>query len=130
MNTAKVTIGLLGLAFAVSFFFRTSRWFRFALGGLLGGVLTLIFYPGVAGCLLAFALSYFFFSFVSTALKEGEISVGWMGIGSTYYRDKNPAGYWFYVFFIFSFSVLAFGAAIYLILFHPIFHLSYDIIAA
>jgi len=130
MNTAKFTIGLLGLAFAASFFFRTSRWFRFALGGILGGILTLIFFPGVACCLAAFAASWFFYYFVSTALKDGEISVGWVGIGSTYYRDKNPAGYWFYVVFISLFSFFAFGAGIYLIFFHPIFHLSYDIIAA
>ena len=130
MNTAKVTIALLGFAFAASFLLRTSRWFRCVLGGILGSVLILIFLPGVACCLLAFGLSYFLFYIASTGLKEREISVGWVGIGSTYDRDKNPAGYWFYIFFIFSFSVLAFASAIYLIIFHPIFHLSYDIIAA
>jgi hypothetical protein len=130
MNTAKMTIGLLGLALVASFLFSTSRWFRLTLSGILAFILLLVFFPGIALFLVFLAASISFFYRVIASLRDGEITFGRYSSFSTYYRDKNPFGYWFYVFFGFCIGVVTFAFMIHFFMHHPIFYLSYDLIAA
>src|SRR6059058_2273223 len=124
MNTAKMTIALLGLAAVASFFSRVSLAFRLTLGGIFTFVLLLIFFPGIAALLAFLAAGTWGLYGGCGGLRRGSIAINARVRFMVYTREANPAEFWFYVLF-FIVGGLAIGAwAIYFAFHYPIYHLS------